>query len=250
MRNYFVFLPDSGGMVDSRELSIHIEHMPDIQRAPERVEKVIIPGRSGTLTKTQGKDIYDSYTKSFDIVALDEEKIQSIHRLLRGNGKIIFSNEPQFRYTVSITDGWSFNRFFRQWRRATLSMDTFPFKEKSEEKIWHGYNAESGKWQVDLNIESDVACPFFAEITYPSENNTLTFKVNNKTCLFGIVPSKKIFIDNEKALAYSEYGSDQFKWLFPRDGGEFPMRLNPRENVITVIGHPSEITVKCRGWFL
>lgn len=258
MRNYFIFLPDSGGVVDSRELSIHIEHMPDIQRAPERVEKIVIPGRSGTLTKTQGENVYDSYIKSFDIVAMDEEKIQSIQRLLRGSGKIIFSNEPQFRYTVSITDGWSFNRFFRQWRRATISMETFPFKEKSEEKVWRGVFVESGiagqegarGTRTELNIETDIPCPFFAEIDGGGESQgILSIYLNGIQRIQGVVIGEKIFLDNEKILLYNECGENQLKMQFSKTG-QFPMYLIPGKNILETRWYGTSITVKCRGWFL
>lgn len=264
MRNYFIFLPDSGGMVDSRELSIHIEHMPDIQRAPERVEKIVIPGRSGTLTKTEGADVYDSYIKAFDIVATDESKIQSIQRLLRGNGKIIFSNEPQFRYTVSITDGLSFNRFFRTWRRATLSMETQPFKESAEEKIHRGTYTDHvggeelsfGKgFEITLFCETDVPCPFFAEldVKYNSANGSYWMYTNllsgNGIMFWSDVWAiHKIYVDNENGTAYTDTGRNLLR--FTR-GYNFPQYLNRGENKIYFrTAQTSQVTVKYRGRFL
>lgn len=265
MRNYFIFLPDSGGMVDSRELSIHIEHLPDIQRAPERVERIIVPGRSGTLTKSEGENVYDSYTKTFDIIALDKEKIPSIHRLLRGNGKIIFSNETQFRYTVSITDGWSFNRFFREWHRATLSMETQPFKESVEEKINRGIFAEDvaaeegleyGKgYKLTLYCNTDVPCPFFAELsTDKSESAGSYWMYTNEFRNRGIMfwcdnfQTSKIYVDNEKGTVYSDIGRNMLRYT---RGYNFPQHLQPGQNkLIFRSSNMQGVIVRHRGWFL
>lgn len=263
MRNYFIFLPDSGGMIDSRELSIHIEHLPDIQRAPERVEYIVVPGRSGTLTKTEGEYVYDSYTKSFDIVALDKEKIPSIHRLLRGNGKIIFSNELQFRYTVSITDGWSFNRFFRGWHRATLSMETQPFKESVEEKINRGTYTEdlfgdgggNRGSKVTIQCDTDVPCPFFAELDTIHNDSAGTYGMyTNETYNQGILfwcnsfSEKKIYIDNEKGLIYSDTGRNL---LNITKGYNFPQYLQRGENTVYFRFMKLQgAIVKYRGCFL
>lgn len=264
MRNWFIFFPDSGGMIDSRELSIHIEHMPDIKRAPERIEKIVVPGRSGTLTKTEGENIYDSYPDAFDIVALDESKIQSIQRLLRGNGKIIFSNEPQYRYTVSITDGLSFNRFFRKWRRATLSMEKQPFKEFVAEKIHRGTFTEHvggeelsfGKgYEITLFCETDVPCPFFAELDFEygsgagtcwmytnllSENGIMFFSRNFET--------NKIYIDNQNGTIYNNLGENLMEIT---KGYNFPQYLKRGQNKIYFrTAYATQVTVKHRGWFL
>lgn len=257
MRNYFIFLPDTGGMIDSRELSLHIEHLPDIQRARERVEYITVPGRSGTLTKTEGENIYDSYTKSFDIVALDEGKIPTIHRLLRGNGKIIFSNELQFRYTVSITDGWSFNRFFRQWRRATLSMETQPFKESVEEKVYFCkafVNLAEKKTfcRIKPNVTTDVPCPFYMECETSDVIDYFRIHFNGDTSFLAIVNSHKVYMDNEKELFYDEDGNDVLSNMV---SGNFPMYFKNGINEFTVISgalnFPKDgMTVKYRGWFL
>lgn len=256
MRNYFIFLPDSGGMIDSRELSIHIEHLPDIQRAPERVEYIVVPGRSGTLTKTEGENVYDSYTKSFDIVALDKEKIPSIHRLLRGNGKIIFSNELQFRYTVSITDGWSFNRFFRQWHRATLSMETQPFKESVEEKVNRGtwiqdlpVGGGAGCY-LELNVNTDVHCPFFGEFGFDDYSTIFVIKLNEDQRLNSIVNSSHenatAFMDNEKGLFYTDEGGNVLKYTVRES---FPMYFAAGKNTFSV-RNATEMIVRYRGRFL
>ncbi len=257
MRNYFLFFPDSGGMIDSRELSIHIEHMPDIQRPTERVETIVILGRSGTLTKKQGENIYDSYTKAFDIVALDEGKIPAIHKLLRGSGKIIFSNEPQYRYTVSITEGWSFNRFFRQWRRATLAMETFPFKESSEEKISRGVQSTDlfrTYNRVKVRVVTDVPCPFFAEITKKTDG-IFNLALNGKSVITSISSSAgKIYLDNERGLFYTEKGENLLQQGYLTT--DFPLQLHEGENILEVSTLKSQeetfpnLKVTHRGWFL
>ena len=258
MRNYFLFFPDSGGMIDSRELMLHIEHLPDIQRATERVEKITVPGRSGTLTRKEGETVFDSYTKTFDIVALDESKIPKIHALLRGTGKIIFSNEPQFRYTVSFDIGWSFNRFFRQWRRATLSLETQPFKESSELKKYTKtditediYGGSSGI-SLTINCETEIPCPFIVRFKSGdfygynhmqfNKERRVTFKsiyIRDPSATEGIV-------DNERGLIYTDTGVNLLDY---GRIGSFPFALEQGANLVEMTD-VTKMSVEYRGWFL
>ncbi len=251
MKNYFIFLPDSGGYIDSRELGLHIPELPPIQRATERVERVIVPGRSGTLTKKQGENVYDSYQKSFDIIATDPSKIQSVHRLLRGNGKMIFSNEQNYRYTVSFAEGWSFNRFFRQWRRATLVLEVFPFKESVEEKIYDGVYKEellhgSDGCEVEIFCDTEIPCPFFAKIT---AHTIIYFYLNGIRHFTTINASEttNIYVDNEHQTVYDDSGAT----MLPKTiaGDVFPVYLSPGKNLLQV-RNAYELRVRFRGWFL
>lgn len=249
-RNYFIFLPDGGGYVESRKLGIHIPELPPIQRPSERVERIIVPGRSGTLTKTQGENVYDSYTKSFDIIATDFEKIQSINSLLRGTGKIIFSNEPQYRYTVSINDGWDFNRTFRQWRRATILMETFPFKESVEEKVNIGTFVEKTIYgdfgcEVTINCKTDIPCPFYAEFFGSGVQMVFLNGIKRITSVNAAEDNWK-YLDNEHGVFYNENGVNMLPWT---TGYDFPLYLQSGENVL-LVRKANSLKVTHRGWFL
>ncbi len=251
MKNYFIFLPDSGGYIDSRELGLHIPELPPIQRATERVERVIVPGRSGTLTKKQGENVYDSYQKSFDIIATEPNKIQSVHRLLRGNGKMIFSNEPNFRYTVSFAEGWSFNRFFRQWRRATLVLEVFPFKESTEEKVYEGVFKQklpgsAAGCELEILCDTEIPCPFFAEITADMSVDIFLNGIYH-TSTINAEETTHIYVDNEHATIYGDEGRNLLTQTLLRT--TFPIYfLNGKNNL--QVRRAKSLRVRFRGWFL
>lgn len=254
-RNYFIFLPDGGGYVDSRELGLHIPELAPIQQAKPRIERVIVPGRSGSLTREQGNDIYDSYTKAFDVIETDESKLQSVMRLLRGNGKIIFSNEPKYRYTVSMDEGWQFNRVFRKWRQATISMEVFPFKEAVDEQIYTSSPIkESGtnlKQQIKVDVQTDVPCPFFLQMKPPNdfEPPTAAFLHLRDQSIYRMIVDKKetIYVDNETGSIYGDISGDLLKQTVLRT--DFPLYLLPGTQTIksSING---EMTLRFRGWFL
>lgn len=258
MRNYFIYFPDSGGMIDSRELMLHIEHLPDIQRATERVEKITVPGRSGTLTRKEGENVFDSYTKTFDIIALDESKIPKIHALLRGTGKIIFSNEPQFRYTVSFDIGWSFNRFFRQWRRATLSLETQPFKESSELKrytktdITEDIFGKSSGISLSINCETGIPCPFIVRFESGDflGQNWIQFNKTRRTVFNSIYSRDQTategIVDNERGLIYTDTGVSLLDYSRI---GSFPFAFEKGTNIVEMTD-VTKMSVEYRGWFL
>lgn len=236
--------------MDSRKFGIHIPELPPIQHPSERVERIIVPGRSGTLTKTQGENVYDSYTKSFDIIATDFEKIQSINSLLRGTGKIIFSNEPQYRYTVSINAGWDFNRTFRQWRSATILMETFPFKESVEEKVNIGTYVEKTIYgdfgcEVTINCKTDIPCPFYAEFFGSGVQMVFLNGIKRITSVNAAEDNWK-YLDNEHGVFYNENGVNMLPWT---TGYDFPLYLQSGENVL-LVRKANSLKVTHRGWFL
>lgn len=250
MKNYFIFLPDSGGYIDSRELGLHIPELPPIQRATERVERIIVPGRSGTLTKKQGENVYDSYQKSFDVIATDPSKIQSVHRLLRGNGKMIFSNELNFRYTVSFAEGWSFNRFFRQWRRATLVLEVFPFKESAEEKVYEGVFKQelpisAAGCEVEIFCDTELPCPFFAEITSSHMIDVFLNGIRHISTV-NAGETNHIYVDNEHITIYGDSGKNMLPQTLATD--IFPIYFLPGKNLLQV-RRAKELQVRFRGWF-
>lgn len=88
--------------VDSRDKGIIVTDIPPAVYPAERVEEVVIPGRSGSLIRTQGDDVYDSYTLTVGIANKGTASYWSIASWLRGSGKLILSKEPNRVYDARI----------------------------------------------------------------------------------------------------------------------------------------------------
>lgn len=254
MRNYFIFLPDGGGYIDSRDWGLHIPELPPIVQPRRRVEKITIPGRNGTVTREEGEDVYDSYPKTFDIIATDAGKLQSVLSLLRGSGKMIFSNEPEYRYTVSIDEGLQFNRMFRDWRRAALSLDCFPFKELTEPQIFTA-DAQDAYITFDIVPNTDVACPFVLDLDFPQAGpGAYTLNMYGASVFRGIrQEDTHITIDAYTGGFFGNVnGGKVGEWVLFT--GDFPKKLRTRretEPALRIMAAGvggAKLTI--RGWFL
>ena len=115
---------------DSRDKGIYVLNLPEIIRGPERAVNHVIPGRAGSVTTTEGEDIYDSYIKTFTIGLHAEGDAQTILRWLRGAGTAVFSNDPCFAYKGRIINQIEISKIGRHWENATatIQMYTEPYK--------------------------------------------------------------------------------------------------------------------------
>ena len=112
--------------IDSRLMDIIVTAMPHTIRAAQRVESFKVPGRSGSLHKTDGA--YDNYTKTMECAIKDREKIDEIAAWLTGSGEIIFSSEPDKIYRVTICNTISIAQMLKKFQSFQVSFDTYPFK--------------------------------------------------------------------------------------------------------------------------
>lgn len=148
MQPYFIW-----NGVDSRTMGIITTSYPPIIRPPERVIQQVIPGRPGSVTLTEGDDIYDAYIKSFVIGTRPTADTQAIIRWLRGEGQAIFGNEPDFVYTGRIVSAVQFDKV-GQWitKSAAVQLYTQPFKAKTESDVWN----INGSATISINNPGDV----------------------------------------------------------------------------------------------
>lgn len=88
--------------VDSRNMGIIVTDIPPAVYPEERVEEIVIPGRPGSVLRTQGTDVYNAYTLTIGIANRGTASIWEIAAWLRGNGKLILSKEPDRVYDARI----------------------------------------------------------------------------------------------------------------------------------------------------
>lgn len=124
---YFVF-----NGVDSRSMGVHVIKYPPIVRPPERVQYITIPGRAGDLRQTEGKSVFDAYTRAMEISNARGFDLDRVTKWLRGSGTMVIGNEPQYQYTVDLSPQCQFEKVIRGIWGGPLQMHTQPFKEKAQ----------------------------------------------------------------------------------------------------------------------
>ena len=95
MFSYFIW-----NGVHSRDMGIYLSGPAPIMRGKERVSNMTVLGRPGTLTLTEGEDVYEPYTVQLTVRA--REPINTVYRWLRGSGYVTFSGEPDVRQPARI----------------------------------------------------------------------------------------------------------------------------------------------------
>lgn len=109
--------------VNAKNYGVQILSLPAIETTPlERTSSVSIPGRSGSLTTTEGDDIYDNLSLSCTCIMEDISKIGSFCSWMKGSGKIKFSNKPDGYYKARISNQISFDKVLRGYDLRTFSI--------------------------------------------------------------------------------------------------------------------------------
>ena len=95
------------------EKGIIVSEHPSITIPQERVEFVDVPGRSGSLTKLEGDDVYDDMTLTARCFIADPNSIPALAAWLRGCGKVTFGNRPNGFYYARIVNQIPFEKILR-----------------------------------------------------------------------------------------------------------------------------------------
>lgn len=163
MKKYFIF----NGR-DSRDFEIYLEEYPPIVTPKERIKTITVPGRSGTLHMREAEGVYESYTKNFEIIAVNPARIDEIKEWLKGAGELIIGNELDYIYSAFINAEIEFTRFFRGWRKAVIPIEVQPYKaSKNKTKVVFT------KDLTEFNVESTNAeeLTFNVVINKPEANS-------------------------------------------------------------------------------
>lgn len=104
---------------------IRVLNQPSIIRAQERVESIVIPGLSGSLTRTEGKDIFEEKNQSCVCIIEDDviNRIAKIGGWLRGGGNVTFANQPDGYYKARIANQIPFDKILRNHPHRSFSVE-------------------------------------------------------------------------------------------------------------------------------
>lgn len=211
---------------NSLDYGIIINKLPSIFRAEERVKKTKIDGRHGVLHESDGT--YEEVLKSVECTIVDTSQIDFICSWLRGEGKIIFSNEPDKYYKGYVVNQIDFKRVFTTLKSFIIQFECDPFKYLHD-----------GKENIVLTKSSKI----YNLGTYESEpiitvegTGDIDLFINNKVINLRQI-STAITIDSNMKNAF--YGTLN---LNNKMQGDFPV-LKTEENDIFWTGNVSKITI-------
>lgn len=230
MKNrYFIF-----NDIKSSEKGIILKNHPLITSPPLRDDSIVIEGRSGSLH--YNKEIYDTFVRTLECAIIDiDTDIRSISSWLKGDGKLILSNEPDKYYNVNIINQIDFTNIANQLHEFPLVIEFQPFAYSIQEK--------KISITTDANIViKDSNTNIFPKIkVYGTGNVTLT--INNKSQILNNIDSY-IELDSELEVAYKDFSNKNFSVY-----GDY-LFLKPGSNDVSFLGEVTKIEFTYRDTFI
>ena len=216
---------------------IRLLTMPPIVRPEERVNHVVIPGRAGELTMTEGDDIYNSYIQTIRLAIDNAADVSAAEKWLRGEGYVTFSGQSTRKQKARVINAVTFEKHSKNsaWWEGEVQFYCDPLKEPLESSTTDV--TESGT--VMANPGDVVSHPL---ITIVGSGN-ITITINGKTLiLYGVESGWKVDSDVEWVMDGST----------PKQGvytGEFPT-FAPGNNTVQFTGSVTKLTIDGRWRYL
>ena len=118
-----------------RAKDIRLKSMPEIVRPEERVNHIVIPGRSGELTQTEGEGIYNSYIQTIQMAVYTESAVREAEKWLQGDGYVTFSGQPTLKQRARVINAVTFRKHSRNsnWWDGEVQFYCNPLKEAVSE---------------------------------------------------------------------------------------------------------------------
>lgn len=227
----------------STNYGVHMLTPPSIITPKERVESIEVPGRSGTLTMTQGEDVYDALSLSITCIIHElyneagEYLPPKIAGWLKGSGAFTIPQRSDGFYKGRIVNQLSFERILRNHphRLFSVELQCEPYFYYTSGHIWQDVG-EDTKFTNPGNVASKptfrvkgtsgyIVTPYnYMIINDISDLDYLTIDCEAKVAYKGEVGSTT----NPMTLANDRIGGD---WI------EFPTG----EHYITKQGDLSEV---------
>lgn len=111
------------------DYGIRVTELPPITLPSERASFVDVPGRSGSLTKTEGDDVYEDLLLTATCIVQNTERLEEIAAYLKGSGKVSFANREEGFYHARIVNQIPFDVILRgnPHRRFAVNFRCKPF---------------------------------------------------------------------------------------------------------------------------
>ena len=202
-----------------------MELFPERISPKRRDESIIISGRHGALTTTDGT--FESYILQVEFILKDISKTDKICSHFKGEGDLIFSDNLNRRYKARVNNQIEFSRVIRSLKRFAVEFEVQPFMYESVPST------------IILTEPTDIlnTGTFESEpiiTVYGQGNITLTF--NNSNIILNNI-EEKITINSEILNAYDGNSS-----LNNKMSGDFPV-FKLGENNISWTGSVTKLEI-------
>lgn len=224
--------------VDCRTKGIRLQSMPEIQRPEERVSHVVIPGRAGELTQTEGADIYNSYIQTIPLIIDNAADVSAAERWLRGDGYVTFSSQQNLKQRARVINAVTFTKHSRNssWWEGQVQFYCEPLKEQKSETAVEV--TESG---TVVSNPGDVESR--PRITITGSGN-VTIRIGSNS--ISITGSESGWvIDSDMQWVLNASGTPQMGVYT----GNFPV-MAPGNNTIQFTGSITKLTIEGRWRYL
>ena len=202
-----------------------MEFLPERISPKRRDEAIVISGRHGNLTATDGT--FETYILQAEFILKDISKIDKICSHFKGEGDLIFSDNLNRRYKARVNNQIEFSRVIRSLKRFAVEFEVQPFMYEAVPSILTLTEPTSV-----LNTGTFESEPIIT--VYGQGNITLTF--NNSNIILNNI-EEKITINSEILNAYDGNLS-----LNNKMSGDFPI-LKLGENNISWTGSVTKLEI-------
>jgi phage-related protein len=115
---------------NSNTMGIVVNEYPNPAKPAERVKEIVVPGRAGTLTETEGEEVYDNVVLTCQCSVLPTADLHAISAWLRGSGTVVFGNDATKCYTARLDSQLDFERLVsvQVYREVAIPFACQPFK--------------------------------------------------------------------------------------------------------------------------
>lgn len=224
--SYFIY-----NGISSEDMGLKITSMTPPQKAEQRSETLIVPGRSEPVFKTY--DEYSSYNIDISCIITDNSQQRKIFSWLSGNGKFIRSDEPDKYYTAKSCSLISSTRISAEIREFSISFECMPFAYAIENEPVIIMDSEGA-------IDNNGSIPCEPVITVEG-NGYIELNVNGEVWKLTDIDGS-ITIDTPRNLAYKDNNVLLSK-ISRYDNNVYLPMLNVGTNSISVSGDVSKISV-------
>lgn len=246
--------------VKCTDYGMHVLQQPTITRAAERVSNETIPGRSGSLTLTEGEEgdyIYDDINLSCVCVIDDPymiengvnvSRIAKISGWLKGDGTVIFANRQEGYYKARITNQIQFAQIVQGNPHRSFSVQ---FRCNPSLYLTDGETPiTSTTSPVSLANSGNIySLPLIKVTPNASTEESATIMCGSSTMIINSFKEiSYILIDSEAKIAYTGQvgsASDPVKLLGTRVIGNW-LKIPEGNSLITYTGNVKSIEITPR----
>ena len=232
MNDYFIW-----NGVDCRTKGIHVSELPPITIPEERSTQTNVPGRAGSLTTLEGRDVYDDLLLTATCFISDPTQIPTIAAWLKGSGTVTFANRTGGHYKARIANQIPFEKILRGNPHCSFAVNfrCFPF--------WYADNISDITVTTSGTTITNPGSVCSEPLLTVTGSGDITLTVGTTIVTLDDI-TNSIVIDCELKEAYK--GTTLMN---EQMAGDFPV-LVPGLNAISWTGSVTSVVVKPRWRYL